>query len=202
MKTSINLYVPSLKPVKLYLTLNNVAIATLLVILAVGALYGNVYMQQLDVDKKAQVIKRDSEFAQQELKNFEQALLKHNDTATYNDLKLKLERDLLVKQTLLKMVATQGEDEVIDYYQLMKDLTEHHDHDLWLTSFRFNQQNVLFNGYAVESKAVTQWLTYLQNTETFKGREFSLLDIKAIDPKVLRFQAATSESLIAPEVKQ
>ena len=49
-----------------------------------------------------------------------------------------------------------------------------------------------FGGYSLESSAVTRWMTQLQSSSVFKGREFSLVNIKAHDRNSLTFVIATS----------
>jgi len=201
MKIGINLYQESLKPKVYYLTLNNIAIVTVLALALLGTWFGNLYMEQADIAKKIVSVERDQGFAATELENYQKAIEKHNDTVSFNQKKLKLERDLRVKDVLLKTVAYRDKESSVDYFKVMKDLTEHHDHELWLTEFRFNENEVKFDGFATQSNSVTRWLTYLQATDSFKGREFNYLSISAIDENVLQFQAATSASLFAQEIE-
>jgi len=201
MKIGINLYQESLKPKVYYLTLNNIAIVTVLALALLGAWFGNLYMEQADIAKKIVSVERDQGFATTELENYQKAIEKHNDTVSFNQKKLKLERDIRVKDVLLKTVAYRDKESSVDYFKVMKDLTEHHDHELWLTEFRFNENEVKFDGFATQSNSVTRWLTYLQATDSFKGREFNYLSISAIDENVLQFQAATSASLFAQEIE-
>ena len=191
MKKSINLYSDSLKPVKYWLTLKNVAMASLLVATTTLAWFGKGYLDLQELARDTKRISQEVDFARQELKNYEQALLAHNDTAAFNKQKLKLEKTVQVKATLLASVANRTTEKSINYYQVMRDLTEHHDHDIWLTSFIFNEDNVEFNGYALQSKSVTNWMTYLQASDSFKGKELSHLNISALDAEVLQFRAAT-----------
>lgn len=199
MKISINLYDDELRPKKYLLTLNNIAIVAGIGLAVMLAWYGSLYFSGSQLADKLEMVTQEADYAQQELVNLQQALVKHNDSATLNNQKDKLERRIQAKKLLLKMIANRSDEGAVDYYQVMKELTEHHDHDVWLEHFRFNQDDVLFNGYATHSKAVTQWLTYLQATDSFKGREFSLLDIHAEQEENLRFQTATSLSLTEAE---
>ena len=143
------------------------------------------------IRQKAQLISQQVDTAKKGLENYQNALIKNNDSATFNQKKLELEQKVKVKGTLLTSVANRSTDKTVNYYHVMKDLTEHHDHDVWLTSFIFNEDNVVFNGFATQSKAVTQWMTYLQASDSFRGKELSHLNISAIDNEVLQFEAAT-----------
>jgi len=202
MKKSINLYSDSLKPVKHWLTLTNIAAVTGLILALMSFWYAKEFLAMDKASKRAQLISSQVESAKKELENYQQALVKNNDSAEFNQKKLELEQKVKVKGTLLASVANRSTEESINYYEVMKDLTEHHDHDLWLTSFVFNEDNVIFNGYAMQSKAVTQWMTYLQASNSFKGKELSHLNIMAVDNDVLQFQAATKLEKVEVENEQ
>lgn len=197
MKISINLYQDSLKPKKEYLTLKNVVIASVVSLLIMVSWAGAIYYKNEKLLAKNQQLTTEQGFVEQELKNYQTALVKHNDSATFTDQKVRLERELQVKSILLNEIMSKRSGRNIDFYQVMKDLTEHHDHDLWLTDFMFNRDEVLFNGYTTQSHSVTRWLTYLQATDSFKGREFKHLKVVVVDDQILSFEAGTSHRVEA-----
>lgn len=192
MKTSINFYVDDLKPKKYFLTLTNVAILSSIALMAMLVWFGSVVLSNQALEQKNNTLSVQLDGLQTQLSNFSQALVNHNNQAAFKKERDTLSQTILAKKTLVEIVTARTSDEAIDYYQVMKDLTEHHDHDLWLTQFTFNQNDVSFNGYALQSKAVTNWMSYLQATDTFSGREFSLLEIRAFDDQVVEFKTATS----------
>lgn len=202
MKISINLYDDELRPKKHLLTLNNIAIAASVGVAVMLIWFGSLWFKTSELANKQEQLDQEKHFAEQELSNLQKALVKHNDSGSLNQQKEKLERQIQAKKVLLKLVSSRSSEEAVDYYQVMKDLTEHHDHDVWLSHFKFNQNDVLFDGFATQSKSVTQWLTYLQATDSFKGREFTLLDIQAVETEYLQFQTATSIALTAVEEEQ
>jgi Tfp pilus assembly protein PilN len=95
------------------------------------------------------------------------------------------------KLLLWEGVGKRLQANTVNYYRVMDELTKHHDHDIWLSSFGFSEEKAVFNGYALDSSAVTRWMTYLQSSQSFKGREFSKLYINAHDENVLTFEVAT-----------
>jgi MSHA biogenesis protein MshI len=194
MKININLYDEELRPKKHWLTLSNIAIVCAVCLIGVGISFGMLYSEIQEHSAKLAVVQQDINFAQQELTNLQQALIKHNDNASLNSQKEKLSKRVLAKQALLNLVEGQMDDTDINYYLVMKELTEHHDHNIWLTQFNFNQNTVTFDGYALESKSVTQWMSYLQATQSFKGREFQRLNIRELGGEALQFHTSTSLS--------
>ena len=110
-----------------------------------------------------------------------------------------LEKNVDAKQRLWQGVGKLLTASTVDYYLVMKELTEHHDHDIWLSEFTFNENDAIFNGFALDSSAVTRWMTYLQATRSFQGREFSFINVKAENENMLSFQVATDSSLVISE---
>lgn len=159
--------------------------------------YSIVKRDNYEIEQANKLLETELGFAQKELITYQEALVKHNDGASFNTEKSRISQQLSAKQALLTVVKSQSAVDAIDYYQVMKDLTEHHDHDMWLTNFHFNTQNAQFSGFALQSKAVTQWLTYLQATDSFKGREFKQLEIKAVNDDVVSFNTATQLGEVA-----
>lgn len=199
MKYSINFYLDELKPKVHYLTLKNVVIASI----AIGfvMLIWSVLLHQELANRKAQVAKlqQQVDLAQANLIELQSALVKHNDQATFNNQRNLLAKKLEAKEMLWEGVGKRLQSTTVNYYSVMKELSEHHDHDLWLSEFNFNEDNAVFNGFALNSSSVTKWMTYLQSSSSFKGREFSHLNVKAVDETVLSFQVATSLDLVTPE---
>jgi MSHA biogenesis protein MshI len=192
MKISINFYLEDLKPTKDYLTLNNIAIAsgviTLFMILCLGVIHFNIKQ----VNDKLVVMEQKAKQAQNLLAKLQKDLIRHNDKATFNNQKVMLDKKLKAKKLLWDGVGKRLENKTVDYYLVLKELTQHHDHDLWLSQFAFNENMAQFNGFALDSSAVTRWMTYLQSSHSFKGLEFSYLNLHSVDDELIQFDVATS----------
>ncbi len=202
MKVSINFYLDELKPQKQYLTMNNLAIAAGVVLLLSILWMGLILTDLNKAQSSASLINQNAQQAQTLLTRLQQDLIKHNDKATFNDKKNKLDKKLTAKNLLWEGVGKRLQTTTIDYYLVMKELTEHHDHDLWLAHFSFDQSMARFRGFTIDSSAVTRWMTYLQNTQSFKGREFSYLHVESTSEDLMKFDVATSIEAISEEVAQ
>lgn len=198
-KYTINLYIDDLKPTVYYLTLTNVVIASLLSLLLM--LGWGMYLDSQEQAKiqRLSIVEDQVDAAQTNLEQLQEALVKHNDKATFNNQKEMLEKNLEAKEMLWEGVGKQITTSTVDYFLVMKELTEHHDHNLWLSDFRFNEDQAVFSGYALDSSSVTLWMTYLQATQSFQGREFSYINVKAVNANMLSFQVATDPSLVISE---
>lgn len=191
MKHTINFYLDDLKPKVYYLTLTNTfyAIIATVVIVMLGQLILTNQLQEQT--KKVNVLQQQLTASQNLLTSKQQELIKHNDKATFASQKQQLEKTLDAKLMLWEGVGKRLQANTVNYYRVMDELTKHHDHDIWLSSFGFSEDKAVFNGYALDSKAVTRWMTYLQSSQSFKGREFSKLHINAHDENILTFEVAT-----------
>ena len=192
MKISINFYVDELKPTKDYLTLNNVAIASGVITLFMVIWLGIIHFNIMQVNDELAVVEQQSKKAQNLLTKLQKDLIKHNDKATLNNQKMMLDKKLKAKKRLWEGVGKRLENKTVDYYLVLKELTEHHDHDLWLSKFIFNEKSAQFHGFALDSSAVTRWMTYLQSSQSFTGLEFSHLNLASVDDELIQFEVATS----------
>jgi len=199
-KTNINFYTDDLKPKVYYLTLTNAAIVAGVLLLLMLLWFAQVSYKINHISENKKRNQTELASANEELQNYQQALVKHNNNDKFMEVKSQLEREVAAKSALLSLVTAHTAKESIDYSVVMQELTEHHDHNIWLTDFRFNKNNVDFHGYSLESRSVTRWMSYLQATKSFTGREFSLLNISAINDEVLEFRAATTSNVVTQEV--
>lgn len=192
MKHSINFYLDELKPQVYYLTLRNTVIAAVVCAVAITVwkfiLDGEIKQNK----QKVNAIQAQLSNSQGSLEALQAELIKHNDKATFNQRKQRLEKNLNAKQLLWQGVGKDLEAVTINYHSALDQLTKFHDDNIWLSSFQISEGQMAFSGYALDSSSVTRWMTKLQSTSAFKGREFSKMSIKAHDENSLTFVVATS----------
>lgn len=193
MKSSINFYLEELKPSKDYLTLNNIAITSGVIALFMSVWLGIIHFNIKQVNDDLAVIEQKTKTAENLLAKLQKDLVKHKDKATFNNQKVMLDEQLKAKTLLWEGVGKRLQNKTVDYYLILKELTEHHDHDLWLTKFAFNEKTAQFHGFALDSSAVTRWMTYLQSSQSFKELEFSHLNLHSdVGDELIQFEVATS----------
>lgn len=193
MKYSINFYLDELKPKVYYLTLKNTSYGVLGVIALV--LIWNMVLDSQIKDNKSEVkiAKQQLSAANTKLSNLQSDLVQHNDKATFNQRKQRLQQNLDAKLMLWEGVGKKLEATTVNYHTVLDQLTRLHNDNIWLSSFEFNEDIIVFRGFALESSAVTRWMTQLQSSDSFKGREFSYLKMKVHDEATLSFVVATEE---------
>lgn len=191
MKYSINFYLEELKPKVYYLTLKNTVYAVLACVVFVVA--WNLMLDNQIKDNKDQVRRFQQQLsnAQTQLSTLQTELVQHNDKATFNERKKRLQQNLDAKIMLWEGVGKQLEATTVNYHTVMDQLTKLHNDNIWLSSFEFNESTIVFRGYALDSSSVTRWMTQLQSSDSFKGREFSHLSMKVHDKDSLSFVIAT-----------
>lgn len=192
MKHSINFYLDDLKPKVYYLTLRNLVLLSLVCAAA-------IVVWKLILDSNLKQAKREVNAIQAQLSNsqvnlerLQADLVKHNDKATFNQRKQRLEKALTAKRMLWEGVGKDLEATTINYHTALEQLTKFHEQNIWLTSFQISENQMAFGGYSLDSSAVTRWMTQLQSSAVFKGREFSDISIKAYDEDALTFVIATN----------
>lgn len=193
MKYSINFYLEELKPTVYYLTLKNTGYAVLGVVVLVLGWSMLLDSQIKDNKSHIRTTKQQLSAANTKLSNLQSDLVQHNDKATFNQRKQRLQQNLDAKLMLWEGVGKKLEATTVNYHTVLDQLTKLHNDNIWLSSFEFNENIIIFRGFALESSAVTRWMTQLQSSDSFKGREFSYLKMKVHDEATLAFVVATEE---------
>lgn len=194
MKYTINFYLDELKPKVHYLTLKNTVIITLLVGLLLGGWQGLLAYQNHNQQARLNLVRQDLDAASNRLEILKEDLIKHNDKAMFNQRKQRLEQSLQAKNQLLQIVGQGFTPVALNFHTALAELSRLHDNNIWLTEFEFGINSASFSGFSLDSSSVTRWMTKLQDSESFTGREFSQVNIKAFDRKALAFVVATSNA--------
>ena len=192
MKHSINFYLDDLKPKVHYLTLRNTLLASLACAIGIFAWKLVLDSEIKQSKQRVNAVQSQLNLSQMNLERLQIELVKHNDKATFNQRKQRLEESLNAKRMLWEGVGKGLEATTVNYHSALDQLTKFHEDNIWLTSFQVSEGQMAFGGYSLESSAVTRWMTQLQSSSVFKGREFSLVNIKAHDRNSLTFVIATS----------
>lgn len=125
------------------------------------------------------------------LTSLESELVQHNDKATFNQRKNRLQQSLNAKIMLWEGVGKKLEAATVNYHTVMDQLTRLHNENIWLSAFEFDEDIIIFRGFALDSSSVTRWMTQLQSSDSFRGREFSHLKMKVHDKDSLSFVIST-----------
>ncbi|WP_240920910.1 PilN domain-containing protein [Pseudoalteromonas sp. Z9A5] len=190
MKTRINFYQKSLRvrrdpvPLQGMLTL---WIGALLIVAITWAFYAykehanNLNLQQSEVQlKKA---KAQLQIAKQQLAE------KQNKTLLVNELKT-LRQEIQHKQQFFNYLEKSSAQSITDYADVMKDLAQYHEPNIWLTEIKFVGQKVILQGQTLQSKFLPIWFNNLKQSPFFADKEFSVLELSTLDG-ISEFNVAT-----------
>ena len=192
-KVRLNLYLPSMRPVKEKLSLSTMLLswAAMLVVMSALSFYVQNDHNQVAAAQKQSGI--ELQVSKAELTKLEQ---RHADFKPSPLLMTKLDR--LTQELNGKRFLSQhlkGREMPVEqrYSQVMTDLARLHSNNLWVTHMRFEEDKVAINGFALDAMAVPDWLNQLQQSPYFSGKSFALMDLKNESPKqgVIEFQIST-----------
>lgn len=174
MKRTINLYQDSLKPKKerlpfsSVLWLNGAALIVMLVV--VTALNFTLGAKQQKLSEKTRAIGQ----LNNEIKTLSAALEKKRDTQS---LQQQLERVSAKIENRKRLLAYLESGELsfdaAKYGEVMDDLANFHNQNLWLTSIDIDTQTIRLTGQTVAPSSIPVWLKNLQNSPFFQGKSFS-----------------------------
>ncbi len=190
MKTRIDFYLDELKPKVDPLSLNNMALAwvTTLVlaclVIAVQSWTQQSYQTRLVTltEKQASLKRTVDELTAQ--------LQKKQDINILNQEIATLEAELARKERIAAFAEQFQQAQTVDYFLVMKDLSEHHNPNVWLSEFEFVGQQAKLLGHTLSPEAIPQWLTGLKQAEYFSGKSFSVFEFEK-SQDVVDFTVAT-----------
>lgn len=182
MKRTINLYHPALLPSKERLPLKTVLWVNGTALLLLLAL--TVGMEQyLELKKqKADEVTASVKNIDNEINILTDKLAAKRDTQSLQKdldaLRVKVEN----REQLLGYMQT-GELSLrtTQYQNVMDDLANFHNPNLWLTSITITRDELRLTGNTIKPSAIPQWLQKLQGSTFFKGKTFSTVKFENDD---------------------
>lgn len=182
MKRTINLYQESLKPKKerlpfsSVLWLNGAALIVMLVV--VTALNFTLRAKQQTLSEKTRAIGQ----LNNEIKTLSAALEKKRDTQSLQQQLERVNAKIENRKRLLAYLES-GElsFDATKYGEVMDDLANFHNQNLWLTSIDIDTQTIRLTGQTVAPSSIPVWLKNLQNSPFFQGKSFSSVQFDEVD---------------------
>ena len=176
-KSRINLYLPSMRPIKEKLSLSTMVIGWFATAaLLAGASY-TVNNRYETVQAQLEQVKLEFNVSKAELDTLE---ARHADYKPSPRLMTKLERleqELNGKRFLSQHLRGRTAPVEQTYSQVMIDLARLHSDNLWVTNMNFEEDKVNIRGFALDALAVPSWLNGLQQSPYFSGKSFALMNL-------------------------
>lgn len=182
MKRTINLYHPSLQPQKERLPLakvlwvNGVAFALMLTA---------VVLLNVILSGKQETLKHQTAAVSQindEIKALTAALEKKRDTKNLQQQLARVNTKIEHRKQLLAYLES-GElsFDATKYGEVMDDLANYHNQNLWLTRIDIDTQKIRLSGQTIAPSSIPQWLKKLQQSPFFQGKAFSSVKFDEVE---------------------
>lgn len=187
-KSRINLYIPSLRPIKDKLPLNmmvSIWAVTVVIFTAAGMTTEHKLRNlsdALDSSRKALTDK------QAEVAQLQEQHQGRKASPQLTEQMDQLTKELQGKRILSQHLKGQGIGQAQKYSEVMRDMAKFHSDKLWLTEMRFDELGISLRGYALNALAVPQWMAGLQQSPHFIGKEFAVMNIEDKNQQVIAFE--------------
>lgn len=197
MKRSINFYQHSLKPkhdpLPLALMVKIIAgscVLLVLVLLLLNWRLAATQEQLLGQQHKAQTLR-------QEVDALNKQLSQHRDVSGLEKKLQNLQKKVHYRLQLVDYLNQRSGSEALNYSEFMADLARYHNAQLWLTDIRVAAQHLQVQGQTSEPGVIAPWLSGLQQSPFFAGREFSVLEFEKQD-ELRNFKVSTELEGVQP----
>lgn len=201
-KSTVNLYLPSMRPIKEKLPLSLMVTIWCVTLVFIGSVGGYLHYSYIEIAKNLEQSTRELDVSQTELNTLQ---ARHADFKPSPQLLTKLDRltqELNGKRFLSQHLKGDSGPGVQNYSQVMLDMGRYHDERLWLTKMRFDDAGVFLKGFAVDALAVPEWLNKLQQSDYFSGKSFALMNLKHSEQQMIEFEINTvAKSSMSEEEK-
>jgi len=200
MKYRINLFPDELKPKLDLFTLNFVLVLWLVAGLGVLALMH--YAQQVYIETQASTQKVQQEHAKR--KTMFDTLKQARDTRAQDPGLLAEQKKLAGEERAKSLLLDelQGRERLKNqgFSMLMRDLSNQHIEEIWLTQISIEESKVRIEGGAIDSSKVPFWVSKLTQSEYFSGRHFAGARMYRNDDDDLTFVLSSDlQGLATPE---
>lgn len=176
-KSRINLYLPSMRPVKEKLSLSTMVISwSAAAALLAGASY-TVNSNYEAVQEQLEQVKLEFNVSKAELDTLEARHADYKPSPRLMTTLERLEQELNGKRFLSQHLRGRTAPIEQTYSQVMLDLARLHSDNLWVTNMNFEEDKVNIRGFALDALAVPSWLNGLQQSPYFSGKSFALMNL-------------------------
>ncbi len=178
MKAEINFYQKSLRPKRDLMPLLGVIILWLIALLIMIIFWLGF---AVDILYQNSVLKKQQQHlaAQQAVLNLSKnELAKKQDKSKLVAEFKRLQAEVSHKQLFFDYLTTTERLVAIDFSQVMQDLAQFHEANIWLTSIQLSDQQIILKGETQQPSALPVWLSQLKHSSFFTGKEFSVVEFK------------------------
>ena len=189
--SQVNLFPDSLKPKKEHFTLANVVAVWLLVGGALGAVYGYLLFNQLQLDQQVTQLKQSEQRLSQQLNQLNAELEKHKPSANKIAAIARLKTEISDKRRSLSAVGEFDDAQQQGYSATLRSLAELGRDDISLQSIFINDDKLDMQGLAREAQSIPNWVNQFKSELNLVGRSFDKLTIGRNEDEIITFELKT-----------
>lgn len=172
MKTRIDLYRDEFKPQFIWVSAVNTIFLTIFSLILMGAVYFGIWQDQQTQTHELAQVKSSIDAKQKKLNDLSKKLTSRSlDPALLAKLELS-KMELSTAQRLADKLESLGKLQEKPFSSVLNSLAEINNKDIWLTSFKINEKDILINGKISKPGALPVWLKSIGKTDFFKDRDF------------------------------
>jgi len=177
MKSRLNLYGDSLRPVKEKISLKLVVTSVVATTVGMAALGLIVGMVQNNQSQQLQQLSGSVKSSQQQIEQLQQTLAKREPSPTLVRRQSELEQSVAQKQKLLAFIQNEQKKTSVRFSPVFDYLADIDQQGLWLKSFSLALGESQFTGVVTQPDLLPLWLNLLSKNEFFKGQSFSQFEV-------------------------
>lgn len=199
MKNRVNLFPQELKPKLKLFTVNVVIIAWSVSSALLFAVSQNYQATYDDIQAQTRNIQDEYNTKSKTLKMLKEARdTRAQDPALLAEVE-KFQREATDKRLLLEELRGREQLKNQGFSMLMRDLSQQHVDNIWLTRINIEEQKIRIEGATLESSSVPIWVNRLKESDYFAGRSFAGARMFRDDEDDLNFVISSDLSEMALE---
>ncbi|NTS75856.1 PilN domain-containing protein [Catenovulum sp. SM1970] len=192
MKSSVNFYVKDFHP-KVDLLSPKWVLSAWGVSLALIIVLSSFASSSLDEAKRANdIVLAEFEDTSETTEALKAKAQEHVESPSLLQAVVDLKKEKSVKKRLLQVLDSKEQKDSLGYADLMFDLAEFNNPDIWLTQISYGQKEVSIQGAVKDAASLPVWLGQLKNSSYFQGKELTELRMSNSDDELYNlFELAT-----------
>lgn len=197
MKTTVNLYQPSLMPQPQHYRFSSLLRLFVVILLILCALQLLLYWQSRQVQQQLIQQQQHINTKTSELDNLQQALANQQPDLNLQQKLQQLTTSNQQRQQLLQLLQHNSDEARPVFSQVMLDLARADRSGFWLTQFRLGAAQVSFRGVTREASQLPDWLQQIGQNAYLRQRSFAQVKLVPANDGYIAFEV-NSESGAQP----
>lgn len=191
MKTRVNLLTDEYRPKLELLSLNLLLFLTVLSLSLIVVLNLLVNYQASIANQALEQTKAEQSQRQQKIAKLSEQLAQQQEDSRLIAKREILQSDVSQKQLLLAQLGGREAQKSRGFAEIMLDLAEQHDSDLWLTKINLDNDLIKFEGQTINASSVPKWVGNLSRSSYFQSAEFASAKLFRDDQEAINFILST-----------